>query len=185
MKIAITGHTKGIGLALANIFKQNGHDVLGFSRSNGYDISQNRQAIIDASKDADVFINNAYHPTGQTLMLQDILNEQKLIVNISSKSIMYPTDHPNKLIQDFQEEYKAAKLAQQEIIRPLLADRTYNILNVIPGMVDAGYTKIVSPNRVKISAEDLAELIYNLIVMRDKMYVQEIVIDPPYQKVTD
>ena len=37
MKVAITGHTKGLGKELYNRFD----DVLGFSSSNGYDISNN------------------------------------------------------------------------------------------------------------------------------------------------
>ena len=36
MKIAITGHTKGIGKAIADLYP----NVIGFSRSNGYDISK-------------------------------------------------------------------------------------------------------------------------------------------------
>ena len=35
MKIAITGHTKGIGKAIADLYP----NVIGFSRSKGYDIS--------------------------------------------------------------------------------------------------------------------------------------------------
>ena len=71
MKIAITGHTQGIGQALATVFQQYGHDIIGFSRSNGFDISNadSRRAIIDQSQDADIFVNNAYHPTGQTSLL--------------------------------------------------------------------------------------------------------------------
>jgi NAD(P)-dependent dehydrogenase (short-subunit alcohol dehydrogenase family) len=34
MKVAITGHTSGIGKALSDVFS----DVIGFSRRNGYDL---------------------------------------------------------------------------------------------------------------------------------------------------
>ena len=40
MKIAITGHTKGIGKALYDNLSQQ-HEVEGYSRSNGFDISNN------------------------------------------------------------------------------------------------------------------------------------------------
>ena len=56
MKIAITGHTKGIGKACADVFSE--HEVIGFSRSNGFDI-QAIEPILDSSNDCDVFINNA------------------------------------------------------------------------------------------------------------------------------
>mgnify|MGYP001626557762 CR=1 FL=1 len=39
MKIALTGHTSGIGKALYDILSQE-HDVVCFSRSNGYDIKE-------------------------------------------------------------------------------------------------------------------------------------------------
>ena len=38
MKIAITGHSAGIGQALYEIFQSNGHEVIGLSRRNGYNI---------------------------------------------------------------------------------------------------------------------------------------------------
>lgn len=61
MKYAITGHSRGIGKECFDLFTQDGHEVVGFSRSNGYDIRdpQARKQIIEQSLDADVFINNA------------------------------------------------------------------------------------------------------------------------------
>ena len=38
MNIGITGHTKGLGHAFFKLFKSQGHEVVGFSRSNGHDI---------------------------------------------------------------------------------------------------------------------------------------------------
>jgi len=57
-KIAITGHTKGIGLALANYYTDLGIEVVGFSRTNGYDISKgvDQERIINESQDCDLFI---------------------------------------------------------------------------------------------------------------------------------
>ena len=112
MKVAITGHSKGIGKALADIFETNGHTVLGFSRSNGFDISEsaNRISILNKSQDADIFINNAYHPTGQLDLLKEIIEQwrysNKIIINIGSKCIMYPTEDPNPLVEQYQIEYK-------------------------------------------------------------------------------
>jgi NAD(P)-dependent dehydrogenase (short-subunit alcohol dehydrogenase family) len=89
MKIALTGHTKGIGKAILDKLAQN-NDVCGFSRSNGFDISieDHREQIWQACKDYDVFINNAWHETGQ----EDLLNrfivgwegKNKTIINIGS-----------------------------------------------------------------------------------------------------
>ena len=58
MKIAITGHSKGIGKACFDVLSKD-HEVIGFSRSNGFNINQPRKIFI-ASINCDVFINNAY-----------------------------------------------------------------------------------------------------------------------------
>ena len=65
MKIALTGHSNGLGQALFEFLSQK-YEVIGFSRSNGYDIKNNsdREKIIKESKDCDIFINlvhNYYH----------------------------------------------------------------------------------------------------------------------------
>jgi len=56
----ITGHTSGLGKYLHGYFVKEGHEVHGFSRSNGFNLKQQCDSICSASTDADVFINNAY-----------------------------------------------------------------------------------------------------------------------------
>jgi hypothetical protein len=90
MKIIVTGHTQGIGQTIFNHFVSNGHTCIGYSRSNGYDISDSviQDKIIAESSDADIFIHNAWHPTGQLELLQKNCeswkSKNKTIVNISS-----------------------------------------------------------------------------------------------------
>lgn len=92
MNIVITGHTSGIGLALFNHFKQQGHTCIGFSRSTGYDISSpaDRRKIVISSANSDVFINNAYNnwDDSQFLMLKEMTDlwrgKDKLIINSAS-----------------------------------------------------------------------------------------------------
>jgi nucleoside-diphosphate-sugar epimerase len=188
MKIAITGHTQGIGQALATVFQQYGHDIIGFSRSNGFDISNadSRRAIIDQSQDADIFVNNAYHPTGQTSLLKESItawgHTDKLIVNMSSKCTMFPTEDSNPLVQEYQEVYKAAKLEQEAIINDLLPHRNPKLLNVIPGVVDAGPSKIYSTDPNKINPMHLAQLVYELVSMRGRLDVQQIIVAPSQPK---
>ena len=66
MKIAITGHTQGIG---KRAYDRLCPDIIGFSRSNGYDItnSGDQKRIIEESKDCDIFINNAMKAHYETL----------------------------------------------------------------------------------------------------------------------
>jgi hypothetical protein len=93
MKYAITGHTKGIGL---KTFKRLDPNIIGFSRSNGYDINKknDRQKIVEESYDCDVFINNATDNFSQSYMLIDILNAwinlpDKRIINVGSRIAEY------------------------------------------------------------------------------------------------
>ena len=64
MKIAITGHTSGIGKALHEVCKNVTDDFLLMSRSTGYNlktsIEQIKKDIIDY--DPDIIFNNAWYP---------------------------------------------------------------------------------------------------------------------------
>ncbi len=82
MKVAITGHKRGIGKACADLFTADGHQVVGFSRTDGFDIRDPdvRKRIVEQSMDADVFINNAsgYMPTEQSgIRLHDLPEEAR------------------------------------------------------------------------------------------------------------
>ena len=76
MKIAITGHTKGIGKAIAGLYYTD--EVVGFSRSNGYDISDisSIDSIVNASLNCEVFVNNAYYGTAQVDIFEKLLASQ-------------------------------------------------------------------------------------------------------------
>ena len=182
MKVAITGHTQGIGQALSSVFQQYGHEVIGFSRSNGFDISnpQARQSML--SYNVDVFINNAYHPTGQTELLKELIDRwghtDTLIIHMSSKCTMFPTDHPDPEVQAYQEIYKEAKLAQEQIINDLLPHRNPKLLNIVPGVVDAGPSKIYSKVARKINPTHLAQLVYEAVCLRGRLDIQQIVVAP-------
>lgn len=90
MKIAITGHTKGLGLELFLQATKLGFNTVGFSRSNNYNITiaEDRKRIIKNSEDCDIFINNAYDRYGQLDLLYEIYEswkiQKKLIITIGS-----------------------------------------------------------------------------------------------------
>lgn len=117
MKIAITGHTKGLGAEIFKHFQPN-HTVLGFSRSNGYDIKSplDRRKILKASLDADILINlvhNYYHQTDLLLEFYKAWeNQNKLIVNISSDVVVNDSWGQDRL--DFI-EYKNQKKALESM----------------------------------------------------------------------
>lgn len=91
MKIGITGHTAGIGKALYESLSHS-HTVIGFSRSNGYNLSDVKKIVNDAS-DCDVLINNA-HGLGEQAQLAEAWRDanktaNKLIINMSSEIVKY------------------------------------------------------------------------------------------------
>lgn len=71
MKIAITGHKRGIGKAFAENLAARGHDIVGISRSDGENI---RRTMHTASliEPCDMFINNAISQYAQTELLFEV-----------------------------------------------------------------------------------------------------------------
>lgn len=135
LKIGITGHSKGIGKALADGLSEAGHDVMGFSRSNGFDII-NYDQIAQAVEDSDVFINNAWSDYYQVDLLNAVFNkwrddESKTIVNISSLA-KYTGLSDNLSI------YTATKaaLSHQALKLMFKTNRKCKIININPGYVD-------------------------------------------------
>jgi nucleoside-diphosphate-sugar epimerase len=88
MKIAITGGTAGIGLALAKIYQEQGHEVVSLSRRNGYNI-RSIFKVATMIEPCDMFVNNAQEGFAQTELLWEVWNrwqgQHKIIVNISTQ----------------------------------------------------------------------------------------------------
>ncbi len=88
MKIAITGHTKGIGKACADLLGQQ-HEIVGLSRSNGFDIQQTNMCAMKIVP-CDVFINNAYQGTCQSQLFEVVFkhwkDKPKTIINLGTRA---------------------------------------------------------------------------------------------------
>jgi len=88
MKIAITGGTAGIGLALAKLFEADNHEVVALSRRNGYNI-RSLPKIAGMIESCDMFINNAQVGYAQTELLFEVWRrwrgQQKYIVNVGTQ----------------------------------------------------------------------------------------------------
>jgi hypothetical protein len=70
MRCVVTGHTGGIGKAIYDHFISKGWDVKGMSRSNGYNIVDDQERVIEESVGCDIFVNCAYQDRAQL----DLLN---------------------------------------------------------------------------------------------------------------
>lgn len=90
MKIALTGDSSGFGPYVRKALEKLGHEVLGISRTNGYDLSTElgRRLALEASSDCDVFINNSCAGGWQPQVLKEWImkyyNQNKTVINISS-----------------------------------------------------------------------------------------------------
>jgi len=177
MKIAITGHTRGIGKALAEYFKQSGHTVIGFSKSTGCDITQesHRNVIVDSLKTCDVFINNAYAYNAQKQLLIDAIeiwkDTKNTIVNIDSKSTL--VEFPPA----FMKEYVDDKNQQKKLIKDRIFRARPHIINFTVGLVDTDMSSMF--NAKKMNPIDIAKLIEFIISMKDSVAVQDILVEVP------
>lgn len=183
MKVIITGHTNGIGLALANELASRGHEIIGFSLANKNDISDPliRDKILLHLNDADVFINNVYYPKVQTELLERALafweGRQKLIVNLGSKSIYAD------VIPLAMKDYVADKKQQNTLIENRKLKATPQVMNLILGLVDTSMSKALDGK--KLNPADLAKFVCDAIELKDQMYIQNLTVDVPYQNWTD
>ena len=98
MKIAITGHTSGIGKAISDIQTLKGAEIKGYSRSNGWNLAE-RDGILLLEElieyNPDIFFNNAWHPKVQNMLcmkLHDIWKDKhKVIINTGSATAYVPS----------------------------------------------------------------------------------------------
>jgi len=117
MKIAVTGHKRGIGKAFAEQLSDRGHTIVGISRSDGENI---RRVAHTASliEPCDVFINNAISMYAQTELLFEVWHRWQHsdlvhhIWNISTKVCESDTDKQiHGLTMRESMEYRNQKMA--------------------------------------------------------------------------
>lgn len=192
MKIAITGHTKGIGKACYDVLSQN-HDVIGFSRSNGFDIAEPKK-IFSASIGCDVFINNAYiiNTDDQFNLFKMFFKEwkdnpDKFIVNIGSKSKYYPynPNHP-ALTKNFrsskQYNHFKTKFAEKIYNKQLFTTKKCRITNINPGYTNTDLTARLVNEVNMLSPEEVANTIKWIIEQPKHIEIGDLGIWHPYEK---
>lgn len=142
MKIAITGHKKGIGQEFAKQLSAKGHEIVGLSRSDGENI---RRTAHSASliEPCDLFINNAISFYAQTELLFEVWHRWKesdkkhQIWNISTELCLEENDiHLNGLTMRESMQYRNQKMALELAHRQLNAqDSNTQMVLLRPGSV--------------------------------------------------
>jgi hypothetical protein len=110
MRVVITGHTGGLGLAFFNYFTSRGDEVIGVSRSNGYSLPEKFEEVVALAESADLFINNAHYKNIQTTFLTRLYNKTSII---SSGSIA--ADYFKQEILDYSIAKKALEIEHKKL----------------------------------------------------------------------
>jgi nucleoside-diphosphate-sugar epimerase len=161
MKIAITGHTAGIGQALAEEYSYDGHEIVGLSKREGNNI-RNTPKICDQIEPCDVFVNNAQAGYAQTELLFEMAQRwqgtKKHIIVVSTMMTQDPISVLPSLDMD---HYRLQKVALEEAVCQIRHRRLgVKITIVRPGNIATGPDKTVPPAAdVKNWARTLLDLL--------------------------
>lgn len=110
-KIVITGHTSGIGKAIYDKFNEiSCREIVGMSRSNGYDIEKDFDKIVEEATGAEFFINNAYRDEQQLKLFHALKDKVDMMVVMGSVSRHYPELIPTDYVHDKQALAEACRL---------------------------------------------------------------------------
>jgi NADP-dependent 3-hydroxy acid dehydrogenase YdfG len=168
MKIAITGHTSGIGRATKKLLIDQGHEVIGFSRFTGWDLTKKeiRTNFIEQLKEGefDCFINNAYpyknYQNMEGFLQVELLNQAWLLwENDPTKKIIVIGSHSAVTVKNYYHPYSVHKKAIDDTCNQLRNIKPFpHIINIKPSYVDTPPVKNLKPGQ-KLKPEDVAELI--------------------------
>mgnify|MGYP006404120941 FL=1 len=164
-KIAIIGHTKGIGKAIADLYKKKKYRVIGMSSSNGYDLQCSQIEIMEQLDDCPLVVINAYVGGGQMTLLKRIygkyLFENKKVAVITSTSgtpIGEDEDLQNPEYIDYCKNKKNLIGYIEELQQELL-NKPLSVYDVCPDVVDTDMTKGLWEDLPKLKAVEVAEAV--------------------------
>lgn len=179
MKIAITGHTAGIGQALAEAYY--GNEIVGLSKREGNNI-RNVSKIADLIEPCDMFINNAQAGYAQTELLFEMARRwqgtRKHIVVISTMMTQDPVCPIPGLGMD---EYRIQKIALEQAVQQLrYRELEIRFTIVRPGDIATSADKTVPPSA---DVEQWARTLVGIFRMAEanNMYIPDISLGPMYQ----
>jgi len=176
MKIAITGHTAGIGKAFAEQLARRGHVIIGISRRDGENIRRvsHTATLIEP---CELFINNAQTGYAQTELLYEVWNrwqgQERYIWNISTMM----TEQPINSRPDGQDDivmscYRNQKIALEGASRQLRFKNQWPQISIIrPGGVA---TQENFDNNNKAEVNMWVKSIIDIFTHNDHINVSEI-----------
>ena len=164
-KIAIVGHTRGIGKAISDLYRKKNYEVIGLSSSNGYDLQFSQVEIMEQIDDCRLIVINAYVGGGQMTLLKRIygkyLFENKKVAVITSTSgtpIGADEELGNPEYRDYCENKKIL-IGYIEELQQELFNKPLSIYDVCPDVVDTEMTKGLWEDLPKLTAGEVAEAV--------------------------
>ena len=154
MKICITGHTRGIGKATAELLAKDGHEIVGASMSTGVNVLRTTKTVNWILKeDPDVFVNNVYAPDSQVHILYKLYEQwqykDKHIINLgstSADSIMHFQEMGfNKDWTPYVSDKARLDFACQYLSERYNEDHRCKVTNVAAGFVDTQAVAMFKP----------------------------------------
>ena len=168
-KIAIIGHTKGIGKAIADLFSSKAFEVVGLSRRTGHDLIDNQDEIMESIEDCSHVVINAHAGRGQLNLLKRIYgrhsyDKMKVAVITSTSGTEEGQDFNqfeswNKF--DYVQYCEIKKELMQYILelQDELLHKPLSVYDVCPDVVDTDMTKGLWEDLPKLKAAEVAEAV--------------------------
>jgi len=168
-KIAVIGHTKGIGKAICDLYKKKKYGVIGMSRSNGHDIIHDQEKIIENIEGCDLVVLNAHADRGQLNLLKRIyglyaFDKMKVAVITSTSGLDEEPDYSQFQIWDKFKyvqycEIKKELIEYIEELQQELISKPLSVYDVCPDVVDTDMIKGLWQDLPKLSAHEVADAV--------------------------
>ena len=164
-RIFVTGHTRGIGKAVFDLYKSKNYFCYGVSKSEGLDVDTDCDTIVQQMANFKYIVLNAYAKDSQLRMLKAIIdqyqNDEKHIAVITSTyGTQAGMDSSLK-----QQEYNWYCKNKKELIEFIekaqqdLYDKPIQIYDVCPDTVDTDMSNGLWEEYPKLDAMDVAECV--------------------------
>ena len=185
MKIAITGHSSGIGSSLESILSlTTNYEIKGYSKSNGWNIAQDDgeliiQELIDY--DPDVLFNNAYYPKIQNKICETLYtkwsDKDKIIINTGSIS-----GYLSEMLGDDESDYINDKKRMSEFCIRSSFNYPWNnrsrVYNISFGFVNTplvtNTTKQINKDNM-IDTDEAAHMLIELMETKQYHIVEQVI----------
>lgn len=164
MKIVVTGHTGLVGRKIVEMFPND--EVIGLSRSNGYDLTVNYRECLEIMKSADIVFNNAYVGTIQAQIISDLKKSGVTLIttgSIAGKYMLTQYGQNKKIIHDTFNLHKKYYVGRCLLLVPGFLELNKRCIELNCSVIDLleitnGITYFLNNRRVTIIELDNANI---------------------------